>query len=233
MWKLVGTDSGYNQWINYVQWPVILSLVVWNSIRGNLEGTITLVMFFLAMLFGVLVGAEGGGKAKRVRLLAGLPVPMRSLGLYRHFGTVVGWFIWMALLLLSSLISRRGHLDLSYLCWMLTKIGGIFIFAGSISLPSNLFFFIKDRKLEKRLIQGFVWPLLVIVSFFGLFIYLFVSEGGQDVHGQRVFWARLTEIAHTLPGAFSILLSGFIFLALDVYIFARRRSYIEDSVWPS
>jgi hypothetical protein len=233
MWKLVGTDSGYNQWINYIQWPVILSLVVWNSFRGNLEGTIALVMFFLAMVFGGAVGSEWA-KTKRVRLLAGLPVPVRSLGLYRHFGTVVGWFVWMALLFLSSLISKRGHLDLNYLWWMLSKIGGIFAFVGGIGLPTNLFFYVKDRTFEKRLIQWFVSPILTIMIVIpASFLYLFVSEGGQDVHGHGVFWARLSDMVLTFPGAFGVLFVGFILLALDAYIFERRRSYLEDSVWPS
>ena len=231
MWKLIGTDSGYNQWINYVQWPVILSLVVWNSIRGNLEGTIALIMLFLAMIFGAAVGIEGI-RTKRVRLLAGLPLPVRSFGLYRHFGTVVGWFIWMALLFLSSLVSRRGHLDLSYLWWMLIKIGSIFIFAGSIGLPTNLFYFVGDRKFDKRLIYRAVYPFLVLISGVGLFLYLFVSESRLDVHGDRVFWARLSEIILTFPGALLVLFAGFIFLALDIYIFERRRSFIEDSNYP-
>jgi hypothetical protein len=232
MWKLLSADSGYSQWIYYIQWPVILLLVVWNSIRGNLEGPITLVMFFLGILFGAVIGSEWV-KTKRVRLLAGLPLPVRSFGLRRHFGTVRGWAIWMSLLFLSSLISKRGHLDLNYLWWMLTKSGSIFIFVGGICLPTNLFFYVRDRKFEKRLIQGFVQPLLLLVGFTGLFLYLFVAEGGLDVHGQRVFWAPLTEIVHTFPGALSVLLTGFILLALDSYVFERRRSYLDDSVWPS
>jgi hypothetical protein len=232
MWKLVGTDSGYNQWVNYVQWPVILLLVIANSIKGNLEREITVAMFILAMFFAAAIGGECL-KTKRIRLLAGLPVPVRSLGLYRHFGTVVGWFIWMALLFLSSMISKRGHVDLNYLCWMLAKIGSIFIFVGAMGLPTNLFFYIKDRKLEKRLIYGFVYPLLVIVGGSGLFIYLCVPDDVLDAHGHRIFWAGLSEIVRTFPGAFGVLLAGFILLALDVYCFERRRSYLEDSVKPS
>ncbi len=208
-------------------------LVVANSIWGNLERTVALVMFFLAMLIGAATGRERGIKTNRVRLLAGLPLPVRSIGLYRHFGTVVGIFIWMALLFLSSLISKRGHLDLSYLCWILVKIGSIYIFAGSISMPANLFYYVRDRIFEKRLIQAFVYPLLVIVSFAGVFMYLFVPDDVLDAHGNRVFWAGLSEIARTFPGAFGILLAGFVLLALDVYFFERRRSYIEDSIYPS
>jgi hypothetical protein len=234
MWKLLSTDSGYYQFLNYIQLPVILTLVVVNSIWGNLEGAITVAMFILAMIFGAAIGfGERVAKSRRIRLLAGLPVPVRSLGLYGHFGTVVGWCAWMALLSLSSLISKRGHLDLNYLYWIVAKIGGIFIFAGGISLPKNLFFCVRDRKFEKHLIQNVVSPVLMILSFFGWFLYLFVDEGGLDVHGPRVFWARLTEIVHTFPGAFSVLLAGCMLLALDVYFFERRRSYLDDSIWPS
>jgi hypothetical protein len=232
MWKLFSTDSAYNQWMNYVQWPVILLLVVANAIKGNLEREIAVTMFALTMVFAVAIGGEWV-KTKRVRLLATLPVPVKSLARYRHLGTVIGWPIWMALLLASSLIGKRGHVDLSYLCWMLAKIGSIFIFVGGMSMATNVYFCVKDRKLQKHLIQAIVSPLLVIVGGAGIFGYFFIPDDVFDAHGHRLFWAGLSEIVRTLPGAFGVILVGLFLLALDAYFFERRRSYLEDLSRPS
>jgi hypothetical protein len=233
MWKLFSLDSDYNRFLNIIQWPVILILVAANSIRGGLERTAAIIMFWLFMFITLVVGTEYV-KTKRIRLLAGLPLPVRTLSLYRCFGIVIGWSTWMALLLFSSLISRGGHLGLDYLWWICTKTGSIFIFAGGINLATSMCFFVRDRKLGKCLMYWIVCPFLWLVSCIaGPFLYLFISETAYGQHGQRIFWTPLSEIVRTVPGAFGVLLAGFIFLALDAYVFERRRSFVEESIYPS
>jgi len=230
MWKLFKADGEYNRFINIIQWPVILMLFAANSIRGNLETFAANVMFWLLMVIAMVAGIEYV-KTKRIRLLAGLPLPVRRLALYRYLGIVLGWSIWMAFLILSSLISKRGHLDLHYAYWVLLKTGSIFIFVGGVNLATDLYYFVPDRKMDKFLIRYIVGSILwTIIGIAGPFFYLFVSEFTHGYQGQRVFWAGLTEMLYSFPGALGILLAGLIFMALDVYIFERRRSYLESTI---
>jgi len=109
----------------------------------------------------------------------------------------------------------------------------MFMFVGFLSLANDLFFCVKENKSQKAAMTSIAYPLLLIASFMtGPFVYFFVSEVSHGLHGQRVFWAPVYEVLQTLPGALGVLLAGLILLALDVYVYQRRRSYLEESAYP-
>src|SRR5512140_2142322 len=111
MWKLFNADSEYNRVINYLSWLVILILVVINASVQGFEGPLSIIMFFSVMLLGIVAGSEMT-KSKRIRLLAGLPVAVKTIGLYRQCGVAIGWSSCVVLLFLSSLINRHGHFEM-------------------------------------------------------------------------------------------------------------------------
>jgi hypothetical protein len=229
MWKLINADSEYNRIFNFIQWPIYFIAVLANSILGGLEESLAVLALVLGLVIGAATGTESL-KTKRIRLLSGLPLPVRKLGIFRHYGLVVGWLTIMTLIFLSSLISRRGHLGPDYVWWVLTKIGSIFIFAGCMNLATDLFYCVKDKKLERALMRWIASPFLVMASMIGGLLYLFTVYGPGIYRGW--FLVNLSEMFLSFPGAFGVLLVGLALLMLDVYVYERRRSYTEESSWP-
>ncbi len=230
MWKLVNAESEYNRVFNIIAWPIILISFLANSILGGLEANLAILMLVLGFVFGAAAGAESS-KTRRIRLLSGLPLPVRKLGIFRCYGVVVGWCLLMALLFLSSLISQRGHLGLDYLWWVLTKTGSIFIFASCMNLVTDLFYCVKDRRLEKALMRWIAGPFWAIAGLIaGPLLYLFTTPGPGTYRGRLL--VSVSETFLSFPGAVGVLLVGLALLILDVYVFERRRSYTEESSWP-
>lgn len=230
MWKLINADSEYNRILNIIQWPILFIATLANSILGGLEEILAIIMLVLGGMIGAAAGAESS-KTKRIRLLSGLPLSVRKLGIFRHYGLVVGGFFCMALLFLSSLISQRGHLGLDYLWWVLTKFGSMFIFAGCMNLATGLFYCAKDKRPEKALMRWIASPFLAIAGLIaGPILYLFTTPGPATYRGRIL--VSISEMFLSFPGAFGVLLVGLALLMLDVYVYERRRSYTEESSWP-
>jgi hypothetical protein len=231
MWKLINADSEYNRIINIFQFSAVFIFFLANSILGGLEEILAIFLLMLGIVISSKVASESA-RTKRIRLLSGLPLPIRKLGVFRYYGLVSGWFIWMTFLFISSLISQRGHLGFAYLWWALTKIGSMFIFAGCLNLATNLYFCTKDKSLEKALTILIGAPVLFIAAIVGgPGLYLFTINGPDKQHGQ--FSVALSKMLLSFPGTLSLLLVGLALLALDVYVYERRRSYLEESIWPS
>ncbi|NLV30332.1 MAG: hypothetical protein GXY47_04175 [Acidobacteria bacterium] len=227
MRRLIQADSEYNRVANFIQWPVVLAMVAANSIWGGMEEAIATAMFFMAIFLGILVTSESA-KTRRIRMLSALPLPARTLGLYRLYGLVVGWSTWMALLAASSLISRRGDLGPDYAAWLLTRIGCMFLFAGMMSLSTDVYFGARETKKARDLQKWVVQPLLIAAaSIAGPILYMATvpMPGANKI-------LLLTRITQSLPGSVFLLIAGLLVLALDVHAYQRRRSYLEESAWP-
>jgi hypothetical protein len=232
MWKLFNADSEYNRVINCISMSVILCLAVINAIVAGFEGPLSIIMFFSVMLLGITAGTEMT-KSKRIRLLAGLPVPIKTIGLYRQSGVAVGWSSCVVLLFLSSLINRHGHLGMYYVWRSLTMIGTMFIFVGLINLATDLFFSVQDKKPQKKMISCIVGPILWLAAFFwgpGLYLIAISSEPGK--HPNNWLSRNIYDPFLFSPAAIGYLLFGCAALALDAYVFTRRRSYLEESMYP-
>jgi hypothetical protein len=230
MRKLFSADSEYNRAINYISWSVILCITVINSIVQGFEGTLAIIMFFSVLLLGITVGSEMT-KSKRIRLLAGLPVPIRTIGLYRQYGVAIGWSGFVALLFLSSLINRRGHIPMYYVWRSLTMIGTLFIFVGLINLAADLYFSVQDKR--KKIIAWIVSPILWLAAFFGgPGWYLIAISSVPGNHPNNWFSRNVYDPFLFSPAAIGYLLFGCAALAFDAYVFTRRRSYLEESMYP-
>jgi|GEM_PF-1184445 len=229
MWKLIKADSEYNVIPNCILMSIILGLVISNSILGGMEETIAIIMFIAAMIFGGGMASESA-KNKRIRMLSTLPLSARELGLYYQWGTVTVWTLCMALLFISSLISQRGNLGLEYVWWILTRIGCLFIFAGCMDLANNLFFCVREKKPDKIVMAWIIYPSLSIAAVIGGLLLYFFTISLDD----KPYWPFITinEFVSTFHGSFGLLLFGLIILALNVYVYEWRRSYLEEFTLP-
>jgi len=227
MWKLISANEEYTYLSGVLSWSTILALAIINSILGGMEEIMAVIMFITAVIFGGGESVESA-KTKRIRMLSTLPVSVRKLGLYRQWGLVIGWTLCMALLVVSSLISQRGNLGPDYGWWILTRIGCMFIFAGFLDLLNNLYFCVREKKPDKTVMAWVISPLLWIAAVAGCLLYFATNSPGGLPFG---FPNSIAELALTLPGSLGILLFGLIILALNVYVYERRRSYLEESAF--
>ena len=230
MRRIIKADNEYNRLPNTIFFCIILIPVVVNSFLGNMEGFLAGHILVFSMVNGLVIGTEYV-KARRIRLLAGLPLPVRTLGIYRLYGIMLGWLLLMALLFLSSLIGRRGHLGPDYAWWILTKIGSMYIMFGCMSLVTNLYYCAKETVFNKTLMRWAVGPILMLIGMIGGPILYFFSIPGPNAYSNEFFIA-LSEILLTFSGSFGLFLFGLLFLVLDFYVFERRRSFTDDTGWP-
>jgi hypothetical protein len=200
-----------------------LILFTANAIRGGLEEYLALILFWAAI--SIKTGMEWDVSIiPSIRFQAGLPLSVRMLGIYRHCRVVVGWSARLILLLLSSLISMRGHIGPGYIWWLLTKLAGICILTGFSGLGWELFFCIKSKDSKLALMKYAVPPLLFLAGIYaggGTYFFTHLSTNGN--HGW--FSAGFSAMLVTFPGALSALILGLVLIALDVYAFERRISY--------
>jgi hypothetical protein len=228
MWKLVKADYEYYRIPTLIWMSLMLILFTANAIRGGLEEDLVLILFWAVIIIKWVVAPRDLSAILRTRFQAGLPLPVRTLGIYRHYRVVVDWSVIMILLFLSSLISMRGHIGPHYIGWLLAKLAGILIFAGLAGLSADLLFFricTIGKGFKSALMKHVIRHLLLLAGIYaGLGAYFFThfSIGGN--HGW--FPAGFSAMLVTFPGALIALILGLALMALDVYAFERRMSYL-------
>lgn len=218
MWKLIKADLEYNRTLFIFLYSIIFVSVLANSIRGDLEEYLAILMFFSVVLIGILVGTEEV-KTKRIRFLSELPLPVRQLGILRYPVFVTYWFSLMVLLWLSSLVSQQGHLGLDYLWWILTRTGSMFLMVAFMDLGQDLPFCVKDK--------GPGIALKSIAILFGIiggpFIYFATNAGRQS----DPIFISLSEIFITASGAIGLFVFSLLLILVSIYVYEQRQSYTE------
>jgi hypothetical protein len=228
MWKLVKADYEYSRILTLILMSLILILSTANAIRGGLEEDLVLILFGTGIIIKFAMAPRDLSTILRTRFQAGLPLPVRTLGIYRHFRNFVAWPVMMILLLLSSLISMRGHIGPHYIGWLLAKLAGIWIWAGFAGLSADLLFCTistRGKGFKSALMKHVIHRLLLLAGVFaGGGVYFFTHLSTAGYHGW--FPAGFSAMLVTFPGALSALILGLVLMALDVYVFERRVSYL-------
>lgn len=227
MWRLLKAENNYNKETDLVLYGVIIFSFLVNSIYGNLEMFLTWLMFAGASYFSATSNFSWI-KTKRVRFLAGLPIPVRKLQIVRHARFIAYVAIWAVLFSFSSLISQRGHLGIDYYCWVLTKISCAFIFVGSLNLAMNIYYCRKSGGSGKYFIT-IASSFFVFSCYAGLILFMFSSFPPSFYN--NLFLITLSEMLLTFPASFVLLLFSLVIFILDIFVFGMRKTYIEESSW--
>lgn len=218
MWIMIKTDIAYNRVLFIFLYSVVFVAVVTNAIIGNQEEQLAILMFFSVVVIGVTAGIEEI-KTKRLRFFAGLPVPVRQLGILRFPVFVAYWASLMILLWFSSLISRQGQVGLDYLWWILTRSGAVFIWIACMDLSQDFPFCYKTKG------PGYIlkWTVLLFGVFGGPFVY-FVTN--VRYHSDPIF-SFVSDVFLTPRGALALFLLSLGLMALSVVVYEMRKSYTE------
>jgi hypothetical protein len=218
MWNMIKTDITYSRILYVFLYAVVFLLAGANAVFGELEESLAIMLFFSIVVIGVTAGIEEI-KTKRIRFFAGLPLPARQLGIFRYSVFVPYWVSLMLLLWLSTLISQQGHVGLEYLWWILTRTGAVFIWIASMNLSQDFTFVSRTKSV------GYIakWTVLLFGTFGGPFIYLATHQQKQV----EPFFSSLSEVFLTPTGALALFLLSLAFMILSVFVYERRRSYLE------
>ncbi len=229
MWKLIKAEFTCYGLAYILLLGIVLLSFLANAILGYLEQLLALIMFLGAFIIRVAINADWS-TTHRVRFLSGLPLPVRKLEILRSIGGISIWLIWALLLSLSSLISQQGQLGMDYICWILTKVASIFIFAGSGNLAMNTRYCLKSSGPGSVLLWVSSLVFLLAGSSIGFVMYLFTING-PSFYSNWPSFIPLSEMFLTLPVSLGLFFLGLALLVLDVYVFGIRKSYLEEFSW--
>jgi hypothetical protein len=218
MWNMIKADIAYDRVLFIFLYSVVFLTVTTNALFGKLEEALTTLMFFSVVVIGITAGIEEM-KTKRIRLLAGLPIPARQLGILRYPLFVAYWVSLMILLWFSTLISRQGHVGLDYLWWILTRTSTVFIWIACMNLSQD-FTFLYKTKGPRYLLK---WTVLLFGVFGGPFVY-FVTN---PMYQSDLIFFFVSDIVLNSTGALALFLLSLSLMVLSVFVYDRRRSYTE------
>lgn len=218
MWRMIKADIAYNRALFIILYGALFVAVVINAVRPGFAEILSSLMFFSVVMIGIVAGIEEV-KTKRVRFFSGLPVSVKQLGIMRYPVFVAYWSSLMALLYLSSLLSRQGHAGLDYLWWIHTRTGSMFIMVACMDLSQDLPFCVKDK--GPGLVMKSIALLLGI--FGGPFIYFATNPRSQS---DQIFKA-LSGFFETSTAAIGLVLLSLGLMVLSIQVYELRRSYTE------
>lgn len=218
MWIMIKADIAYNRVLFIFLYSVVFIAVAANAIFGNLEEAPATLMFFSVVVIGITAGLEEL-RTKQIRFFAGLPIPVRLLGICRYPVFVAYWLSLMVFLWMSSLISHKVPIGLDYLWWILTRTGAMFIWIACMNLSQDFPFCYKTKG------PGYVlkWTVLLFGVFGGPFVYFVTNVRYQT---DLVFFF-VSDIFQNATGALTLILLSLGLMALSVFVYEKRKSYTE------
>jgi len=218
MWKMIKADIAYDRILFIFLYSLVFLAVATNAIFGKLEEALATLMFFSVVVIGITAGIEEM-KTKRIRFFAGLPMPVRQLGILRYPVFVAYWVSLMILIWLSSLISRNGQIGLDYLWWVLTRTGSVFIWIACMNLSQDFTFIYRTKSL------GYIikWTVLLFGVFGGPFVYFVTNTRYQS----DLIFFFVSDIFQNHTGALALFLLSLGLMVLSVLVYERRRTYTE------
>jgi hypothetical protein len=218
MWRLIKSDVKYNQAVFLGLYGIIVTVSILNAIWGGLEEHISRLMLVSVGFLGIVVGSEEM-KTKRIRMPVQLPVSIRMNGILRFPMISAYWISLMGILWISSLISRKGDLTLSFLWFILVKTALILVMVSCMNMSLDVPFCFVRR------IPGDILKFLAKMCAVGAAFLYFFSTPYED--WPPVVTAVLSKILVSPAGALGLLVLGFGLAVLSVFVFERRRSYAE------
>jgi hypothetical protein len=189
-----------------------------NAIWGGLEEHVSRLMLVSVGVLGIVIGSEEI-KTKKIRLPVQLPVSIRSNGILWFPVMSLYWVSLMVILWISSLINLQGNLGLPYLWFILVKTALILVMVSSMNISMDVPFCFVPR------IPGDILKVLAkLCAVCAAFLYFF-STPYED--WPPVVTEFLSKIFISPAGTLGLLVLGFGFVVLSVFVFERRRSYAE------
>jgi len=214
MWKWIKSDIIYHKRLFLILYGFLLPLFVVNAIWFSSEKDMPKIIFLTLPVLGIFAGSEEV-KTKQIRLLVGLPLPLRKIGLGRFVIFIGFWSSLMLLFALSVGIRHWPQLTIRYLWQILSMTGTVFIIVSCMQLNFDWQYCFCQPGLR----VGLRWLAIFVAIAFTVFYFMVFAE---QINLYFIF-----KIFYSAGGSFFLMISGMALMLLSITVFKRRLSYLE------
>lgn len=225
MWNLLRAEINYNKIYLVLGYLLYVTLFAIVAVWGKPEHFVRDISIALwaATLFGRFSGEFEKTKNKRIRYHLRIPLTTFQIGLLRLIFTVVYWLSIVALFFASLLLVEPTVPGVNVF-WALLPINGLILlgYAGFSIYHDLKSCFLRQKD---RIVLHAVWFLMVFAGYFLLYSYMdFLGLFSRSFLIDRHAFVQLyfSGAGVLLINLTAVWLSGY-----SLYIFVRRKSYLE------
>jgi len=211
MWKLIKSEISYYKKLIVTLYLITIPFFILNVVVDDFEQYVARLMILILPIVGIITNREEK-RSKKIPMYIRLPIPLRHIALARLGVWLPFWISLMFLFWLSSLIGNHSNDTL----WLILTIMNAMIILMLFSIIIfDLRYCYKIRVTGKRFM-----PILATISIMLALFYVLItfSKQARSVLTQHLFTQQVAIV--------SGLLCVVLFL-LSVFIFERRKSYLE------
>ena len=211
MWKLIKSEISYYKTLILTLYIINIPFFILNTVMDNFEQYVARVMILILPIVGIITNREEK-RSKKIPLHVRLPIPLRQIAISRLGVWLPFWISLMIIFWFSSLIGNKTNDTL----WLILTIMNAMIILMIFSIIIfDLRYCFKIRVTGKRFM-----PILATISIILATLYVLITFSNEA----RSF---LTLYLFTSQVASVSALLCIILLLVSVFIFERRKSYLE------
>ena len=211
MWKLIIYEISYYKTVIVTLYIITIPFFILNMVVDNFEQYVARLMILILPIVGIITNREEK-RSKKIPLYIRLPIPLRHIAI----GRLSVWLpFWISLIFLFFLSSLIGNHSKDTLWLILTIMNAMIILMLFSIIVFDLRYCFKIRVTGKRFM-----PILATISIMLALFYVLItfSKQARSVLTQHLF----TQQVAIVSGLLCIVL-----FVLSVFIFERRKSYLE------
>jgi hypothetical protein len=228
MLKILKAQIQYNKIILIISYLIFLSVYVsfvvqgWQEFDNSFPALRAVLMATTAMLF--LFSIIKLHREKRDRFHHILALNIWQLGISRVLQIITFWFSLLLLVLFAFLL-RPSIFDLKILWDLLSLTGFVLVLNAAPFIYRDLSYCFHSK--SKKVVLVIIYALMILAGYL-LFMLFVVSVGSISLSRDLVLVKKnFSSFINTFSGALSFNLCGIILTGISIYVFSKRKTYIE------
>lgn len=229
MWKILKAELSYNKYVLVIPYGVVLYVIIanvsqgWSNVELNLPGVRAMMVVAAAVIF--LFSIVTFFKEKRERYFTLLPLSIRQIGISRLLFLITVWLSFILLFWISTLTVTPYQL--STILWGTLSLTGFILMANAYIFIHRDLKFCSSGKFQKILIT-FFYPIMIIIGYLLWYLLFAVPVPYFEFFKPlNTLNEEFSNISTSLMGFSIFIVLGMSFTVLSVFVFKRRRSYLE------
>ena len=228
MWKILKAQINYNKMVLIFCLLVIFVVIIPFIVQGwkvpEKSYPALRAVLFAMTAFVFLSNSVKYMKEKRDRFFHKLPLKLWEFGAARLTFVLLFWFSLMLLVCITFII-RNSIFNYTYLCDLLSQTGFIMFMIGVVFFVRDIAFVFNFR--NKRIIAG-VLNFIIVICVYILFMLFVVSKNAMEISSSLIsIKTEFNQLIGSSSGAVLFLLIGSTMLLISIFVFSRRKTFIE------
>ena len=228
MWQLIKAEFNYYKtilsiiFLFFSFFVFFISAVKWKTANANFAS-------ISSLLIGMVVVMQAfrnikSNKEKNVRLLMQLPIPPWKVSFSQLF--FVNAYYAISFIIFTFFLALFNHIsfDQHFMFYFFTVSGLIFIFNAASFFHLNLAAIINFKNFKMAYS-------IFYVLFYGSLYLIFITGYSINEHFDLPWFMQISDIIHSfgdsLQGSLIILITGVLFSFATIFLFLKRKMYLE------